>query len=93
MAMETEYIETRRGISLGSLFLGILIGAVAGGVATLLLAPKSGPETRALLRGKAIETQQMLQSRVRDVTERVSRVGQCITSGGEKATSTAGEEK
>ncbi len=93
MAVDMDYIEVKRSINLGSLFLGILIGAVAGGTAALLLAPKSGPETRTFLRDKAMETQQMLQNRVKDVTERASRAGQCLTSGIGTTTSAVGEQK
>jgi gas vesicle protein len=47
----------------GAFLVGFLVGAVAGGVTALLLAPQSGEETRALigersieLRDKAVET-------------------------------------
>ena len=35
--------------------IGFLAGAVIGGVVTLLLAPKSGEETRKLIKDKATE--------------------------------------
>ncbi len=88
MATDLDYIETRGGFNLGTLFLGILIGAVAGGVVALLFAPKTGPETRALLRGKATETQQMLQSRANDISERVGKIRSGLRSSAEKQSQT-----
>lgn len=39
----------------GSFFMGFLAGAVVGAVATILYAPNSGEETRAVLNGKKEE--------------------------------------
>jgi len=39
----------------GSFLVGFLVGAVAGGVAALLLAPQSGAETRTMIHDKSIE--------------------------------------
>jgi gas vesicle protein len=80
MAVDTEYIEVEKRFSTGTFLLGVLTGAVVGGVVALLLAPKSGQETRAMIRSKADETQQMLQSRVNDVKERVGKVRQDLSS-------------
>ena len=66
------------GAGIGGLFLGVVIGAVAGGVAVLLYAPKSGPETRALLRDEVNETQRMLQDWSDELQERVNRFSQII---------------
>ena len=44
---------------------GFLMGAVAGGVAALLLAPQSGEDTRKLLQQKGIE----IKERAVDLTE------------------------
>jgi len=40
---------------LSSFLLGFIIGGLTGAVVSLLLAPQSGEETRALIRDKAIE--------------------------------------
>ncbi len=74
MATEFDYLQSKRGLSVGSLLIGVLIGAVAGGVAAMLLTPKSGKETRAMLRGKAVQTQQMMQERFANVKERIGKV-------------------
>ena len=41
--------------------MGFLAGAVAGGIAALLLAPQSGEETRAMIRDKSIELRDKAQ--------------------------------
>jgi gas vesicle protein len=40
---------------LSSFLLGFIIGGLTGAVVSLLLAPQSGEETRAIIREKAIE--------------------------------------
>jgi len=42
------------GMNISSFFLGVLAGAVVGGVAAVLLTPKSGPETREMLRSRMV---------------------------------------
>jgi gas vesicle protein len=42
------------GLSLGSFFLGMLAGAVVGGVTAVMLTPKSGPETRELIKNRMV---------------------------------------
>jgi hypothetical protein len=79
---KTMYTENNRSgmPGLGMFLLGVLAGAVAGGIAALLLAPRSGRETREMIRSKAAETGQMIQSRANDVKERVSQVGNAMRS-------------
>jgi gas vesicle protein len=45
----------------GSFVMGFLVGAVAGGIAALLMAPQSGEETRAMIRDKSIELRDKAQ--------------------------------
>jgi len=45
------------------------IGAALGVAAAILLAPKSGPETRKLLRSKAAESTDYLASRAADARD------------------------
>jgi gas vesicle protein len=84
MVSNMDYMGQQKGMAVGTLLLGILIGAAAGGIATLLLAPRSGKETREMLRGKAMETQEMLASRYQDVKEKVGKVTQSMRSAAEK---------
>jgi gas vesicle protein len=48
------------------------LGAFVGGVTALLLAPRSGEETRRLLASKARESADYLSSRSREVAEKAS---------------------
>ena len=52
---QPEEFEEHRGNATGSLFRGILLGGLIGGVTALLFAPRSGEETRAEIRDRAIE--------------------------------------
>ena len=65
--------------------IGLLTGAVIGGVIALLYAPQSGKETRAMLKNKAIETRDNVQDfatdaveNVRDGVSEVSRKGHAV---------------
>ncbi|MGA7670806.1 MAG: YtxH domain-containing protein [Nitrolancea sp.] len=48
----------------GAFFFGVILGAIAGALAALLVTPKSGPELREELMGQAGDMQQ----RVTEVT-------------------------
>lgn len=54
----------------GSFMVGLLVGAVAGGVVAGLLAPRSGEETRAIVRERGLE----LKDRAEDVVLRAQSV-------------------
>ena len=58
--------------------IGLLAGAVIGGVIALLYAPKSGKETREMLKSKAMETRDgalEFADQVRDsATEKADKV-------------------
>lgn len=85
MSSDLEYLGAKQGgMAIGTLFLGIFIGAVAGGLATLLLTPRSGQETRELFKNKATETQHMLKDRYQDVKEKVSHVRENMKSKAEE---------
>jgi gas vesicle protein len=55
----------------GSFMLGILAGAVVGGITALLLAPKSGAETRQMIRDRAMDTRDMIAQRASDTREAI----------------------
>ena len=57
------------GVSIGTVFLAMVTGALAGAVAALLLAPQSGQESRDQLRGFA----RRAEDGIRDVGERAGR--------------------
>ncbi len=54
-----------------SLFVGFLAGALAGVVATLLLAPQSGEETRTQIREKSVELKDKAETTYADLQERL----------------------
>jgi gas vesicle protein len=76
--------ETGTTTGAGGLFLGILIGALVGGTVALLFAPRSGKETREMMRNKATETQEMIKNRVNDVKDKFGRVKENIRSSAEQ---------
>lgn len=75
----------------GSFFLGVLTGIAIAGVITLLYAPKSGPETRNLLKDECNETQLMLQRWSNDIRERINRLGQILRFSASQGVPTGGD--
>jgi gas vesicle protein len=74
----------------GSFALGAIVGAVIGGGVALLLAPKSGAETRAYLKDKFDDVSQMVEDKVSDVRHKVGeKVADARHKMGEKI---SGEE-
>ena len=56
---------------IGTLFVGLLAGAMAGVIATLLLAPQSGEETRTQIREKGVELKDKAETTYADLQERL----------------------
>ncbi len=54
--------------------IGILAGAAIGGVIALLYAPRSGKETRELLKSKAVETAGNVRDFATDAVDKVKFV-------------------
>lgn len=77
---EVQDAEKKAGFAIGGFLLGMLAGAVVGGVAVLLLAPRSGKETRDIIMGKVSETQQMLQEQASNVKEKVTKARDAMRS-------------
>jgi gas vesicle protein len=76
--------EDKRKMNVGAFFIGIAVGAVIGGGAALLFAPKSGRETRSLIRDKAVETGHMVKERASDIKGKASQIGRTIRSKAER---------
>jgi gas vesicle protein len=57
-------IMKRKGSSIGSLFIGILIGGLVGTGIALLAAPQSGEQTRSLLMEKGTDLRNRASSTV-----------------------------
>ncbi len=79
------------GTGIGGFFIGFLTGMLVAGAAVLLYAPKSGPETRNLLKEEVDKTQQMLQGWANDVKQRADEVSQILRFSTEREMSRAGD--
>ena len=51
--------------------IGLITGVIIGGVIALLYAPKSGKETRQLIKDKAIETRDSVKDLATETVEKV----------------------
>jgi gas vesicle protein len=60
---------TASGTGIGGFFWGMLIGAVVGGVAALLLAPKTGVETREMVMRRLNNMRDIVRSGKKDVEQ------------------------
>ena len=58
----------------GNFFLAGLLGAMAGVAGGILLAPKSGKDTRKVISKKAAEISKILQTEVDETTDRVKDI-------------------
>lgn len=86
MVAHNEGSEYQNGSSMVSVLAGILIGAVAGAVAMLLLAPQSGRDTRMQIREKGIELRDRTTGMVDDAMDQVrSGTSKLTASGRQKA--------
>lgn len=65
----SEHQTNKRRFSVGSFFLGLLFGAAVGAVAGTLLAPASGPDTRAKLQNRLKQGQTQAKSTVDNVKD------------------------
>lgn len=64
---EFEHMEYRGTSGAGKqVFKGLLIGSLVGAATMLLFAPRSGQETRAEIRGKAMELRDRTTETVKD---------------------------
>lgn len=52
--------------SMASFLIGFVIGGIIGAISALLLAPRSGEETRMLIREKSIELQDTASTKASD---------------------------
>ena len=65
-------------------FKGLLFGAVVGATAGILLAPKSGPETRADLKKLALDVNDRAQDMYQNARKQVERKVKEINAAGKK---------
>lgn len=67
-----------------SFFQGLVIGAVAGAVAGLLLAPKSGADTRASIKSGAVKLKADMQNVYNDAIETIENKVEALKKAGKK---------
>ena len=67
-----------------TLFVGLMAGALAGVVATLLLAPQSGEETRTQIRERGVELKDKAETTYADLQERLDSTATELRSEMEK---------
>ncbi len=93
MVSEYDYMKSQRRLAVGSLLIGILIGAVAGGVTALLVAPNSGQKTRQMIKEKTKEGQHVLQERLSNIKAKVGQVKETIHSRARQEMDSVNTEK
>lgn len=76
----------------GGFFTGLITGLVIGSVAVMLYAPKSGIQTRNLLKDEYNRTQDMLQTWVNDVKSRADEVSRIVRFRAEQESDRSAEE-
>ena len=81
--MVKEYQETaQNNYNALGILAGMLVGALAGAVTMLLLAPQSGEATRTQIQEKSIELRDMATGMVEDTMDQVRMDRNRITMGG-----------
>ena len=53
----------------GKFLVGLLVGALVGGVAVLMLAPKSGQETRDMVKNKINQMKEIVSYTAKDIKQ------------------------
>jgi len=78
-----EYLKPTHNMA--GVLVGMLVGGLAGAVTMLLLAPKSGKDTRIQIRDKGIELRDQTTGLIEDsVSQARSTVNDFMSSGREK---------
>lgn len=82
--MINENQELRYHNNIFGILAGTLVGALAGAVTMLLLAPQSGRDTRNLIQKKGIELRDRTTEMVEDTMAQVRTSANNLTLGGRK---------
>ena len=82
MAKENQVTEHHNNTLLG-VFAGMLVGALAGAVTMLLMAPQSGEATRSQIQEKSIELRDRTTDAVEETIAQLRQDRNRITMGGQ----------
>jgi gas vesicle protein len=82
MLHDNQELQYHNNSSVFSIFMGVLIGGLAGAVTMLLLAPQSGKDTRIQIQKKGIELRDQTTKMVGDTMEQVRLSANKIAIGG-----------
>ena len=73
----------------GAFLLGFIVGSLTGAVASLLLAPQSGESTRSMLKDKAIELGEQVNTTIDDARVKAEEITADARARSETITSDA----
>ena len=76
----------------GAFLVGFLVGGITGAVVALLYAPKTGVETREIIKDKAIEIKDKTVDIAGDTYRKVETVAVDTTAKAKEAIKTVGEK-
>jgi gas vesicle protein len=82
MLHDNQELQYHNSSNVFSIFMGVLIGGLAGAVTMLLLAPQSGKDTRIQIQKKGIELRDQTTKMVGDTMEQVRLSSNKIAIGG-----------
>jgi gas vesicle protein len=69
------------GAGIGGMFMGILIGAVIGGVVALLFAPQPGTQTREMVRNRFGQFREVFRRTASDIGETAENTAEQVKQG------------
>ncbi len=76
----------------GAFLVGFLVGGITGAVVALLYAPKTGEETRTIIKDKAIELKDKSVDLAEDTYRKVETITVDTTAKAKEAIKTVGEK-
>lgn len=86
MLHDNQEIQYRNTTNVFSIFMGMLVGGLAGAVTMLLLAPQSGKDTRIQIQKKGIELRDQTSKLLEETVAQIrSSAGKISVSGQMKA--------
>ncbi len=69
------------GAGIGGMFMGVLIGAVIGGIVALLFAPQPGTQTREMVRNRFGQFREVFRGTASDVGQTAEKTAEQMKQG------------